>query len=340
MIDPKNLKQLSHWSCQDIVFALAASQDGRRLWLGSSDAGVYEFDLTAEKPERVKLTGDGHSSYVTSMVRCGNVLVSASYDRRLIWWDLETQSQIRSTSAHDKWIRHVVATQDQRRVISVADDMQCRVWDVATGQLVAEFSDHAQQTPHHYPSMLYAVAVSPDGSQIATGDRIGHVAIWDASTFKKVFEVEAPRMYTWDPKQRRHSIGGIRSLAFSPEGNRLAVGGIGKIGNIDHLGGPARLEIFDLQTGDRQLEIEDNKKKGLIEQIIWPADQDWIMTVGGDHNGFITFYDATSGEKIHQDGQGGHVHAAVPVADFASIFVAAHQRVSHWTLSASDESSE
>lgn len=336
MIDPKQLKQIAHWPCQDIVFCLAASDDHRRLWLGSSDAGVYEFDVTVEKPARVKFTGDGHTSYVTSMARCGNVLLTTGYDRRLIWWDLETRSQRRSTIAHDKWIRRVVATPDHRRVITVADDMRCRVWDVTTGDLMADFTDHAAQTPHHYPSMLYAVAVSPDGSRIATGDRVGHVAIWDTESYQKVSEVETPVMYTWDPKQRRHSIGGIRSLAFSPDGTRLAVGGIGKIGNIDHLGGPARLEVFDVNTGDRQWEIEDGKKKGLIEQMVWSPDGSFLMTVGGDHNGFITFYDMNNGQLLHQDGSGGHIHSVATDSDFRSIFVAAHQRVSHWSLSQSE----
>jgi len=332
-MDPKNLNEVTQWSCQDIVFCLAASDDQDKLWLGSSDAGVYEFDIAAEKPQRKKLNGEGHHSYVTSMVRCGDVLVSGGYDRRLIWWDTRTGEQIRSIDAHDKWIRQLIATPDHGRLISVADDMRCRVWDVASGNPLADFSDHAVTTPHHYPSMLYAVAVSADGSKIATGDRIGHVAVWDAETFQKIAELETPVMYTWDPKQRRHSIGGIRSLAFSADGNRLAVGGIGKIGNIDHLGGPARLEVFDLQSGTRQLEIEDGKKKGLIEQIAWSPTDDWIMTVGGDHNGFITFYDAESGEMLHQDGKGGHVHAAVYDRRFENIFLAAHQRVSRWSTS-------
>ena len=331
-MDPKNLKLIAAWPAQDILFCLAGSDDGSLLWLGSSDSGVYEFDISKEKPERKKLSGPGHSSYVTSMAKCGDKLVTGGFDKRLIWWDTKSREELRSINAHDKWIRRVIATPDQRHVISVADDMRCRVWDAESGNQIADFSDHAAITPHHYPSMLYAVAVSGDGTKIATGDRVGHVAVWDAAKFEKIAEVETPVLYTWDPKQRRHSIGGIRSLAFSNDGTRLAVGGIGKVGNIDHLGGPARLEVFDLQTGDRQLEIEDEKKKGLIEQIEWSAEGNWIMTVGGDHNGFITFYNASSGQLIHQDGHSGHIHGVWHDESFANIFVAAHQRVSHLSL--------
>ena len=80
--------------------------------------------------------------------------------------------------------------------------------------------------------------------------KVGHVAIWDLATAAKVGEVETPIMYTWDPRQRRHSIGGIRSLAFSPDSKQLAIGGIGKIGNIDHLG-VYRLVRVDPQTLER-----------------------------------------------------------------------------------------
>ncbi|MCG8651145.1 MAG: hypothetical protein MI861_15005, partial [Pirellulales bacterium] len=241
-MNPSNLRRLAEWSYEDILLCVAMSADGRRIWLGSSDANVYELDLSNDSPPRVALRGQGHSSYVTAMARCGDTLVTASYDRQLVWWDLTSGQQIRAVTAHDRWIRGLAAFPDGKRLVSVADDMRCRVWELETGDRLADFSDHALQTPHHYPSMLYAVCVSPDGQRVVTGDRVGHVAIWDAATFEKVGELETPVMYTWDPKQRRHSIGGIRSLAVSNDGSKLAVGGIGKIGNIDHLGGPARLE--------------------------------------------------------------------------------------------------
>ncbi len=331
-MNPRDLNRVAEWPSQDIVFCLAASNDYNRLWLGSSDAGVYELDVSAEEPQRRKLEGEGHSSYVTGAARCGNRLITVGYDRQLIGWDIESGRQEFAVEAHEKWIRRLVASPDGNRVISVADDMRCRVWEAASGERIADFSDHAEMTPHHYPSMLYAVAVSADGSHFATGDRAGHVAIWDAERFEKTAELETPVMYTWDPRQRRHSIGGIRSLAFSPEGTMLAVGGMGKVGNIDHLQGPSRMEIFDLASGQRLHEIEDDKNKGLIEQIGWSPDRQWILVAGGDHNGFISAYDANTGEQLHSADHSGHIHAICHDALFEKLFVGAHRRVSHWSL--------
>ncbi len=330
-MNPKNLKRADEWKSQDILFCIAQDYANQRLWVGSSDFKIYEVLMSDGKVQRVEFQGQ-HQSYVTGLVRIGQTLVTSSYDRHLNWWDIVERKLIRSQPAHEAWIRRVIASTDGTRVISIADDMQCKVWEAESGRLLATFSDHQKLTPHHFPSMLYAVAASPDGKWLATGDKVGHVAVWDAERFEKVGEIETPVMYTWDPKARLHSIGGIRSLAFSPDSQRLAVGGTGKIGNIDHLEGPARLEVFERASGQRQLELEDKNKKGLIEHIAWSPDQQWIVTAGGDNNGFITIYDSTSGELLHQDAQSGHIHAIACDESFAHIFVAAHERIAHWTV--------
>jgi WD40 repeat protein len=335
-VDLKQLRRVKEVRSRDILFALALLPGGDRVLLGSSDAGLHELDLAAEKPERVPYSGEGHRSYVTGVGLLENEAVSCSYDGRLVWWDLESRTARRSVVAHEKWIRRLAVSPDRTRIVSVADDMRCRVWDSASGELVADVSDHAAMTPHHFPSMLYAVAISDDGRWVATGDRVGHVAIWDAATWTKVAEVEAPVMYTWDPKARRHSIGGIRSLAFSPDGERLAVGGTGKIGNIDHLEGRARLEVFSWRSGERLHELEDENRKGLVEQIVWLPESSIILTAGGDHRGFLTFYDLEKGERTHQDGNDSHIHAVAYRPEDAALFVAAHERVEQWTLAAAE----
>ncbi len=327
----KTLKRLNEWSYRDILLCIAEDSANSRAWVGSSDFKIYEVDLAQEKPTRIEFQGQ-HQSYVTGLVRIDHMLITSSYDRHLQWWDVVERKLIRSVPAHNGWIRRVIASADLTQVISIADDMQCKVWNAQTGENVACFTDHRPLTPHHFPSMLYAVAVSPDGKWLATGDKVGHVALWDTQRWEKVGELETPIMYTWDPKARLHSIGGIRSLAFSPDSSRLAVGGTGKIGNIDHLEGPARLEVFNRATLERELELEDKNKKGLIEQILWSRDGETLVTAGGDNNGFITMYDAKTGALVHQESQNGHVHGLVSDEKFENLFVAAHERIARWAI--------
>ena len=232
----------------------ASRGTGQRLSSAAPTSRSTSIDLAAGQA-RGRRSWAGHDSYVTGLALAGTTLVSGGYDGRLIWWDIETRSQVRAVDAHAKWIRNVAASPDGSIVASVADDMVCRLWDAATGKLLHELRGHAEQTPHHFPSMLFACAFSPDGRHLATGDKVGHIVVWDVESGSRSATLEAPVMYTWDPVQRRHSIGGIRSLAFSPDGKQLAVGGIGKIGNIDHLDGKARVEVFDWQKGERHARV-------------------------------------------------------------------------------------
>jgi WD40 repeat protein len=182
-------------------------------------------------------------------------------------------------------------------------------------------------TPHNYPSMLYAVAFSDDGKWLATGDKVGHVVIWNLASGKKEKELEAPGFYTWDPKQRRHSIGGIRSLAFSSNSKLLSIGGIGKIGNIDHLGGPSRVEIHDWQSAKKLHTIEDSKLKGLVEQMEFAADSSWLLAVGGDHGGFVSFYNVSTGKLIKQEKAPMHIHQISVNENQTRLYAVGHQKI-------------
>lgn len=331
-VDPKHLKKTKDFAAKEIAFGMARVPKSGRLFYGSSDFHVYVVDAAAEKPESKPLEGEGHTSYATSVALAGDNLVSGSYDGRLIWWDADEGEQVAAVDAHEKWIRNLAVSPDGKTIASVADDMQCHLWDVESRKKIRSVSDHQAKTPHHYPSMLYAVAFSPDGKLLATADKVGHIAVWDTANGKKLQTLEAPVMYTWDPRQRRHSIGGIRSLAFSHDSKQLAAGGIGKIGNIDHLGGPSRVEVFDWKSGKRLHELEDNKLKGLVEQIRFHPSGEWFLAAGGDHGGFVTFYDAKTGKVIKQEKAPMHVHDVDFSKDYSTLYAVGHGKIALWSL--------
>ena len=310
------MKVLKDISTRGIAFALVHVPGSNRLLFGSSDAKVYELDLAKEKPEAKALYAH-QSGYVTGLALAGKTAVSGGYDGRLIWWDIESRKQIRA----------VEATRDGRVVASVADDMVCRLWDAASGKLLRELRGHAEQTPTHFPSMLFVCTFSNDGHYIATADKVGYIVVWETASGKQVKTLEAAGLYTWDPVQRKHSIGGIRSLAFSPDGKLLVAGGIGKIGNVDHLDGKARLEVFDWQKGERTLEYADDKFKGLIEHLAFHPKGDWLLGGGGANDGFFMFVDLKTKKAIRQDKAAMHVHAFSLNESADTVYAAGHNRI-------------
>ena len=329
----EQFSQLKDLGTQDINLAIALVPDSERVIVGTSSGLLREINFADEKPAAVDFSA-GHSSYITGVAWTSGGVVSGGYDRQLIWWDVNTRSPLRTVPAHDKWIRRVVANPEGSLVVSIADDMHCKVWDAASGELRFTLDDHQAETPNHYPSMLYAAAFSADGKWLATGDKVGHVAIWNVATGEKAGELESTGMYTWDPRQRRHSIGGIRSLAFSHDGATLAVGGIGHIGNIDHLDGAARVELFDWQSGKSLVELADNQMKGLVEQLVFSADNRWLLTAGGDHSGFLTVYDLSTKKIAKQEKAHQHLHGVTSNSSGERWFTAHHGRVVMWSVGA------
>ncbi len=324
--NPEKLKAVKTVSRSDIVFAVARKPRTGRVFCGGSDFSVYEIDLDQPKPEPKEL--GRHDSYVTGLALSGSTLVSGGYDGKLIWWNAESHSKMRELPAHSRWIRRVAITPDGNVLASVADDMVCRLWDLASGRLIRELRGHAELTPSHFPSMLYAVAISPDGRHIATADKIGRIVVWDVESGVLVATLEAPELYTWDPVQRRHSIGGIRSLAFSPDGRFLAAGGSGKISNIDHLDGKALVEVFDWKKGEHTQTFASDKFKGLVENLTFHPQGDWLLAGGGgDKDGFLMFFNLAGKKTLAQEKTPMNLHDLALSEDGDTIYAVGHRKI-------------
>jgi WD40 repeat protein len=328
--NPDTLKLVKDYQRPVITFAIARTDGSDTAYLGCSDFKVYGANFATEKFEPKELYA--HESYVTGVALVGTTLVSGGYDGKLTWFDTESGKTVRTHEAHPKWIRKVIASPDGKFFASIADDMVCRVWDAKTAELVHELKGHKEKTPNDFNSMLYALAFSADSLLLATGDKVGHVVVWDAKSGKELAACEAPVMYTWDKVQRNHSIGGIRSLAFSPDGKALAVGGMGKVGNIDHLEGKARVEVFDWKAGKQTAEFPGDKFAGLVNRLAWAPDGSWLVGAGGAGEGFFLFYDATNKKTLRQEKLPMHVHDFAITAAGDHITCVGHNRIVTYKL--------
>ncbi len=298
-MNPEKTKSTAIFKHEGNFLSLAADWASPRLYCGSSDGSVYSFDPSAEKKEPAS-QWTKHDNYVSALVcvprEGGTVVVSGGYDRKLIWWNVANGEVVRTVeNAHGGWIRDLIATPDGALLISCGDDMQVKFWETDTGKQVQALQGHAERTPQGFVSALYTLAVSADGKFLAAGDRVGEVRIWEIGTsqlgtVQLAQKFEVPVLYTYDPKQRKRSIGGIRSLAFSPDGAQLAVGGIGQIENVDGLAGPATIEVWDWKQPKRMNTLGLDGHKALINALVYQGDCSWLIGGGGGSDNAVLGY--------------------------------------------------
>ena len=129
--------------------------------------------------------------------------VTRRWCRRRVWWDTETRKQIRIVAdAHKKRIRRVAASPDGKLVASVSDDMDVKVWDVATGTMLLTLNGHTDGTT--------AVSFSPDGKRLASASWDKTAKIWD---LQKLQTGKPIRVFNHDAK--------VNWASFSPDGKRV-----------------------------------------------------------------------------------------------------------------------
>ena len=320
--NPRNLRTVREINRPGINFSVARVPNTARLLVASSENKIFELDASQANPT-VQERAD-HGRYATCVRLIGNTVVSGGYDNRLIWWDLQNNRSIRTTDAHTRQVRQLAVSPDGTKLASVADDMKCKLWNTANGEMVREMRGHEERTPTHFTSMLYCCAFSNDGTKLATGDRVGRVCIWNVANGERLSTVEVPSLYTWDAVQRIRSIGGIRSLAFSPDGTQIAVGGVGQIGNVDGLSGPSRVEVHNWARREKIHEFQ-GAQQGLFNKLFW--HNDWLCAIGGGNNGFIAFHNMANRTMIHQMNLPMHVHDSVFSEDWTTLYHVGHQKV-------------
>lgn len=230
------------------------------------------------------------------------VVASGGSDRAVKLWDLPNNT-VTTLGSHADIVNAVAFSPDGQLLASGGDDYACKLWDILLERRVATFEHivnrsrsqikavdfshdgqmlatagvdvklwdiHARKeiATFEHGRWVLAVAFSPDGRFLATGDEIGQVKVWDIQRQSIVVQLEgdATSIYT---------------VKFSPDGEILA--GAGYEGEI---------KLWQVQSWELLGKLGAH---ATAYTISFSPDSKILASTGYE---FVNLWQVDSGEKI------------------------------------------
>lgn len=157
---------------------------------------------------------------------------------------------LHSYAAHRKTITGAYFLNDGKHFVTVSNDGTLKGWDILSARahhkmMEDKNGDAKPPTPQplytvnaHPGSLITASAISADAKLCATGSGEGIVRLWDPATGKSAGSLDLAHR------------GGVKGIAFHPEGKWLATGGADKTVKLWELGAkPKLLQTFAEHEG-------------------------------------------------------------------------------------------
>jgi WD40 repeat protein/tetratricopeptide (TPR) repeat protein len=182
-------------------------------------------------------------------------------------------------------VQSVAFSADSKRIVTAGGDQTARVWDATTGALQLELKEKAEE--------VKCAALSPDGTQIVTGYKVGRegfVKLRDARTGKTLRDWQAHKY-------------AVTRVAFSPDGTWILTGG-----------NDQAVKVWEARTGKLLLDA-----KGMMSgPFFWSGDSgvafspDGQRIVAGRADGTARVIDARTGAvRLELKGR-PHVPGSLP----------------------------
>lgn len=191
---------------------------GTQVISGGNDNTIKLWDVTTgrEMSALKKHTGPVQALVVNPSQ--GNMLASGGNDSAVRLWDVDHNQELVMWGPHTYFVKDLDFTRGGT-ILATAHGETLKLWNVATG--------HELRTLKRLGGWIYSLALSPDGSQVATGSGGEHgpyeIHLWDVSTGRETLNIPNTVAY---------------SLVFSLDGKTLASG--------SHDG---KISLWDVQSG-------------------------------------------------------------------------------------------
>ena len=224
------------------VKSLAFSPDSKMLASGSADRTVRLWDPATGAPLRTIPAGIGVEALAFSP---DGALLAGAISDTIGLWDPATGTLVASLKGHTGRIYSVAFAANGRTLASAAWDYTVRLWNPRSGGELRTLTVEATDK-------ISAVAFSPDSTRIAAGS--GTEDVRNTANFR-IWDVESGALL--------HTVTGhklmVRTLAWSPDGSRLATGA------WDNL-----VTVWDTTTWAARQTFNDHT--GYVESVAWAPD--------------------------------------------------------------------
>jgi WD40 repeat protein len=189
--------------------------------------------------------------------------------------DIATQRELRTFRVPtDAAFPQVLFSADRKSAIISGPNQTIEQWDLRTGTRSTVLKGHE--------SHLSALALSADGTMIASGDTSRIVKLWDLHKRKEIRTL--PKQLNWP-----------QSLALSPNGKMLAIAD-------DSL----RVGVWDVQADRKVAQL--SSQKGTVTRVAFLPDGDHLLTAS--KNGTVQFWNIRDKQVVTTlSGHSGHIES-------------------------------
>jgi WD40 repeat protein len=246
-----------------VIDGFAFSPDGTLLATAGLDGTAKVWQISQDELSLL-MTLSGHNSEVVDVAFSpdGTRLATASNDGSVRIWDITPNgaSEWFTLATHGDRIRRFGLSADGKYLATASQDM-AKVWDLASGRELVAIRDPG--------GPLFGVDISPDGSRLVTGGTDNMARIWKLNLTPGAASAELVR--TLAGHAEGPPVGGIfyglTTVVFSPDGTKLATGGVDKFA-----------KVWDVETGQELLSVLVDTDGSGVTRLAFSPDSRSLAT--------------------------------------------------------------